>query len=279
MCMASRLPVGCLKTERVLHEKLRFQPVVRLTPPTQAEALRGSPQPGPDGAVLSSPEVSSDSPSVPQRVWWFAPLLGILTGAAAERRTLGVSIMIPIYEQGSGHGIGHGLSSFLRRFDEICAEHLSKGRTKSFAFIFYDFTNQAIREVLKNQGVFAQLDRLSEKELSVFYLHAGTRAAIEAFNAHFFSVLGIEGQATLPCAVFFRVSEGTIEDVEIAQLESADLVHGFSELYGAIQQYLSAKPAASAESSRAIRWLKGGTRLLLVELFRAALKKSMDLFF
>ncbi|AVR88500.1 hypothetical protein [Thauera aromatica] len=187
--------------------------------------------------------------------------------------------MIPIYEQGSGNGIGHGLSSFVQRLDEICAEHLSKGRAKSFAFIFYDFTDQAIRKILKNQGVFAQLDRLSGKDLSIFYLHAGTKATVEAFNAHFFSALGIEGQVALPCVVFFRVREGVIEDVEIAQLESADLIHGFSELYGAIQQYLSAKPAASPEPSRAIRLLKGGTKFLSVELFRAALKKSMEFFF
>lgn len=186
--------------------------------------------------------------------------------------------MIPIYEQGSGNGIGHGLQSFLRRFDEICAEHLASGRAQSFAFIFYDFTDQAIRKILKNQGVFAELDRLSGKELSVFYLHAGTKAAVEAFNAHFFSVLGIEGQATLPCVVFFRVQKGAIEGVKIAQLESADLVHGFHELYGAIQQYLSASPAGLTEPSRAIRWLKGGAKFLSVEVFRAALKKGFELF-
>lgn len=186
--------------------------------------------------------------------------------------------MIPIYEQGSGNGIGHGLSSFLRRFDEICAEHLSNGRAKSFAFIFYDFTDQAIRTILNDQGVFTKLDRLSGKELSVFYLHAGTKTTVEKFNAHFFSALVIEGQATLPCVVFFRVREGAIEDVEIAQLESADLIHGFTELYSAIQQYLSAKPAASAEPSRAIRWLKGGARFLSVELFRAALRRGMEFF-
>ncbi len=187
--------------------------------------------------------------------------------------------MIPIYEQGSGNGIGHGLSSFLRRFDEICSEHLAKGRAKSFAFIFYDFTDQAIRKILKNQGVFAELDRLSGKELSVFYLDAGTKAAVEAFNGHFFSALGIEGQATLPCVVFFRVQKGAIEDIEIAQLDSADLVHGFHELYGAIQQYLSARPASPTEPSRAIRWLKGGAKFLTVEVFRAALKKGFELFF
>jgi hypothetical protein len=187
--------------------------------------------------------------------------------------------MIPIYEQGSGNGVGHGLQSFLGRFDEICADHLAKGRAKSFAFIFYDFTDQAIRKILRNQGVFTQLDRLSGKELSVFYLHAGTKAAIESFNAHFFSALGIEGQAALPCVVFFRVQKGAVEDVEIAQLESADLVHGFHELYDAIQQYLSASPAASTESSGAIRWLKGGAKFLSIEVFRAALKKGFELFF
>ncbi|GHT82869.1 hypothetical protein AGMMS49543_08640 [Betaproteobacteria bacterium] len=193
--------------------------------------------------------------------------------------TLGVSVMIPIYEQGSGKGIGHGLQSFLWRFDEICTEHLARGRAKSFAFIFYDFTDQAIRKILKSQGVFTQLDRLSCTELSVFYLHAGTKAAVEAFNAHFFSVLGIEDQTMLPCVVFFRVQKGVVEDVEIAQLESTDLVHGFHELYGAIQQYLSTSPAASTGQSRAIRWLKGGSRFLSVEVFRAALKKGFELFF
>ncbi len=187
--------------------------------------------------------------------------------------------MIPIYEQGSGNGIGYVLSSFLLRFDEICAEHLAKGHAKAFAFIFYNFNDRAIRKILKNQGVFAELDRLSGEQLSVFYLHVGTKASTEAFNSHFFSALGVEGQATLPCLVFFRVKKGAIEDVEIAQLESADLVHGFHELYGAIKKYLSTSNAAPAEPSRAIRWLKGSAKFLSVEAFRAALKKGFELFF
>ena len=112
--------------------------------------------------------------------------------------------MIPIYEQGSGNGIGHGLDSFLNRFDFICAEHRKEGRAKAFAFIFYDFTDKAIRHILKNQGVFAKLDRLSGKELSVFYLHTGTRHAIETFNINFLAALGVEDRASLPCVVFFR---------------------------------------------------------------------------
>jgi hypothetical protein len=187
--------------------------------------------------------------------------------------------VIPIYEQGRGNGIGHSLSSFLQRFEKICTQHLAEGRAKSFAFIFYDFTDQDLRKILKNQGVFAQLDRLAGTQLSIFYLHAGTRASVEIFNRHFFSALGIEGQAALPCVAFFRVHEGAIEDIEIAQLESADLVHGFAELYGAVQQYVSAQPATPAEPSRAIRWLKGSAKLLSVEVFRAALRKGLELIF
>lgn len=187
--------------------------------------------------------------------------------------------MIPIYEQGTGNGIGHGLRSFLERFDEICARHLKQGRARSFAFIFYDFNDRDLRSVLKNQGVFAQLDRLSGSELSIFYLHAGTRAAVESFNKHFFSVLGIQEKATLPCVVFFRVHESAIEDIEIAQLESADLVHGFAELYDAIEQYISNKPVIAPEPSRAIRWFKGSAKFLSLEVFRNALRQGFDLLF
>lgn len=184
--------------------------------------------------------------------------------------------MIPIYEQGSGGSIGYGLSSFLLRFDEICIEYPSKGGVKSFAFIFYDFNDQDIRNILADKGVFARLDRLSGKDLSVFYLHAGKRAAIEAFNTHFLSALGIEGRAALPCVVFFRVRDGAIQDVEIAQLESASLIHGFFELHSVFQQYLSAKPLPYFKSSRAILWLKGRANFLSVEIFRAALSRAMN---
>jgi hypothetical protein len=187
--------------------------------------------------------------------------------------------MIPIYEQGSGNGIGHGLQSFLARFDEICAQHLAEGRARSFSFIFYDFTDSSFRKILKDQGVFARLDRLSGTQLSVFYLHAGTRASVEAFNTHFFSVLGIEEKATPPCMVFFRLHDGVIGDIKIAQLESTDLIHGFAELYGVIEKYLSAEPVRPAEPTRVVRWMKGGTKFLSVEVFRAALKKGFELFF
>lgn len=187
--------------------------------------------------------------------------------------------MIPIYEQGQGKGIGHVLSSFLERFNNICAAHLAAGRARAFAFIFYDFTDEAIRRILKSQGVFAQLDRLSGKDLSVFYLHAGTKRAIETFNQKFLVALGVEEQATLPCVVFFRFENSQIKDIEIVQLESADLIHGFSELYQAIDTYIKQQPKATKEKSKALKWFGNSAKFISVEVFRLALKKGLDFLF
>lgn len=183
--------------------------------------------------------------------------------------------MIPIYEQGSGNGIGHGLRSFLERFDQICAEHLAQGRAKAFAFIFYDFTDTAVKRMLRNQGVFAQLDRLSGSELSVFYLHAGSQRAVESFNTRFLSALGVDGQALPPCVVFFRLDKDQIEDIEIVQLESADLIHGFSELYGVIETYIKREPP-SGKAPTVLKWLKVSAKFVGLEAFKVVLKKGLE---
>lgn len=187
--------------------------------------------------------------------------------------------MIPIYEQGHGSGIGHNFDSFTRRFDAICKQHLAEGRARAFAFIFYDFTDSALRRILKDQGAFAQLDRLSGTELSIFYLHAGTRAVVERFNQQFLTALGVTDQAELPCVVFFKVKNEQIEDIEIAQLDSANLIHGFHELYSAVERYLATEPSAQVPESRALKWLKGGSKFVGLELFRTALKRGFESFF
>lgn len=187
--------------------------------------------------------------------------------------------MIPIYEQGSGKGIGHSLRSFQARFDQICAEHLAEGRARAFAFIFYDFTDGELRRILQDQGAFAHLDRLSGNELSLFYLHTGTRAAVDSFNTHFLSALEIEDQASLPCIVFFRIKRKEIIDVEIAELGSPDLIHGFHELYVAIERYIKKQSAEPPSESRALRWIKGGAKFVSIEVFRAALRRGLDFLF
>jgi hypothetical protein len=159
--------------------------------------------------------------------------------------------MTPIFEQGSGHGIGHNLHSFIDRFERICSSHLEEGRAKSFGFVFYDFTDQVMQMLLHDQGVFAKLDRLSGRELSLFYLHSGNSRSIAEFNRHFFEKLKIDSGVRRPCVVFFRVSDGLVSDVEVTQLDSNDLIHGFSELYEVVDRYI--KQAAISSQDAATR--------------------------
>jgi hypothetical protein len=162
--------------------------------------------------------------------------------------------MNPIFEQGKGNSIGHGFNSFSQRFDAICQEHLEARRARAFAFIFYDFKDAALRRMLKDQGVFAKLDRLSGTELSTFYLHTGTRSAVKTFNQQFLSALGVADEAELPCVIFFKFSEDHIEDIEIVQLDSANLIHGFHELYSAIDRYLASSANVRVNSSQVAQW-------------------------
>jgi hypothetical protein len=184
--------------------------------------------------------------------------------------------MFPIFEQGKGKGIGLTISSFHERFDELCHEHLRSKRAKAFAFIFYDFENKELRKILKDQGVFVKIDRLSGNNLSVFYLHSGNRAAVTDFNSEFLSKLGVADKATLPCVVFFKLKDDKIEDVAIAQLNSADLLHGFHELYDVIEHYIEAKTSELSIQMRSIRWIKSSVAFIGIEVFRAALKHVLE---
>lgn len=180
--------------------------------------------------------------------------------------------MIPIYEQGRGQGIGHSTRSFSERFTELCREHLSGGRARAFAFIFYDFHDRDFKRILKDQGVFAQLDRLSGNHLSIFYLHSGSQDTVERFNTEFLTRLGLEVRVRLPCVVFFRVSDDQMTDVAAVSLESASIIHGFHELHGIIEEYLAEAPVAVAEPSKYWRWVKSSSRFIGLETFRVWLK-------
>jgi hypothetical protein len=186
--------------------------------------------------------------------------------------------MIPIYERGSARGIGHNFKSFSQRFDTICQQHVADGRAQAFAFIFYDFTDNALSTILRDQGAFAQLDRLSGKELSIFYLHSGTRHTVRAFNLEFLSALGVSDETTLPCVVFFRVDQENVKDIVVVGLDNSNLIHGFHELYGVVEHYLKTELGSTKVESRAIRWIKSGTKFITLEVFRAALKRGIDFF-
>ncbi|MDT8301177.1 MAG: hypothetical protein RQ760_06795 [Sedimentisphaerales bacterium] len=187
--------------------------------------------------------------------------------------------MIPIYEQGKGRGIGHNLASFLDRFDKICQEHIKNNGAKAFAFIFYNFTDEDLRRILKDQGTFAKLDRLSGTNLSLFYLHSGGRETVRRFNERFLKELGVIENAAPPCVVFFKLKKEHIEDVAIAALDSADLLHGFQELYDVIERYIQSDVNQTAHGLHSLKWLKSGAGFIALEVFRVILRNGLNLLF
>lgn len=184
--------------------------------------------------------------------------------------------MIPIFEQGDGRGIGHSSASFRKQFGMLCKEHIQSDRAKGFAFIFYNFHDYEFKNILKDQGVFAQLDRLSGNHLSVFYLHQGGHYATTRFNKYFLSRVGVEEPVRLPCVVFFTVSNDLIEDFKVAELQSSSYIHGFHELYGVIERYIEEDLISQTESSKYLRWLKGSAKFISIETFRTLLISMLD---
>lgn len=185
--------------------------------------------------------------------------------------------MNPIYEQGKGEGIGYDVADFHRRFEKICEDHLNTHRAKAFAFIFYDFGDKDLRRVLKKLGVFAELDRLSRKELSVFYLHtSSSKRTVLEFNKEFLHKLGVQ-DAVPPCVVFFRLLENGIGDVAVAQLNNAGLVLGFHELYRVIAEYAQHGSARVPTDSRYLKWLKGTAGVVAKEAFESVVRAILEM--
>lgn len=158
--------------------------------------------------------------------------------------------MVPIYEQGQGNGIGHSFDTLLHRFTDICNDHLSNGRAKAFAFLLYDFQDKNIKNILKNQGGFAMLDRLSGHDLSLFYLNSKDKHLLKQFNYVFLKAFDIDEQGIqLPLVLFFKIVDNEVADIEIVELEQNNLMFAFKELYDIVKNYID---RAKNESTKAI---------------------------
>ena len=113
--------------------------------------------------------------------------------------------MIPIYEQGSGKGVGLMPEQFIDVLEGKFEHGLKLDKDTQFAFIFRDFQDQKLNGILKDQGVFAQLDRLSGEDFHVFYLHLGFKKSFDAISDGLAHVLGLDGRLIAPCIVFFKL--------------------------------------------------------------------------
>lgn len=181
--------------------------------------------------------------------------------------------MIPIFEQRSGKGIGYGFDTFMERFEEIAIEHYKTNKAKSFAFIFYDFTDIDFKNILKDEGVFATLDRLSGPELSVFYLHSDSSRLTCRYNSTIISALGVKAEARPPCVVFCKASDNGFKDISVALLESPDIIHGFLELYKVIESYIDG--GNYTESPKYIQWVKSSVKFVSLESIKAMVREVL----
>jgi hypothetical protein len=124
--------------------------------------------------------------------------------------------MNPIFTAANEDNLkGYSYKEFVNQFDNICKEHLETGRAQAFAFIVYDF-NSATHEVLKSHGVFTELDRLSGKEITVFYLDGQLkqqRIIQNRLYRNFNSILlklTNQGIQSIPFIVFFDFTDGNL---------------------------------------------------------------------
>jgi hypothetical protein len=193
--------------------------------------------------------------------------------------------MIPVYEQEEGHIVGHRVNSFIRRFDALCAEFtaagdIDKGGAGAFAFFFYDSQNEGLRQIMSDEGVVNRLARLAGDDLCLFYLHASKPKSIQRFNTEFLTTLGANETAQLPCVVFFRYQraegQAVIRDVAIAQVDNANLPHGFKELYGAITHYKAREPNPAPELYRHLKWIQPTGEADSLEMVRGGLRRTLD---
>jgi hypothetical protein len=185
--------------------------------------------------------------------------------------------MIPIFEQGSGKGIGLNFDDFETRFNEICDKHVKTGRAKAFAFIFYNFTDDDLKRILRDQGVFTRLDQLAGEQLSIFFLHcSSSKKAVDKFQNVFFDELGIKSPAVPPCVVFFKLRKNQIADLYVARLNSADVVHGFHELYETIREYIAGNITTAPKKNRYITWVGSSVKFVSIEAFKITLKIGLD---
>ncbi len=185
--------------------------------------------------------------------------------------------MIPIYEQGSGRGVGYNGKNFLNRFEEICLSHLEQKRAKAFAFIFYDFLDSDIKRILKDQGAFARLDRLSGDELSIFYIHSPHEAFVSDLNQKLIQKLQVHQEVTPPCVIFFKIADEGFSDISVAALNSPDLIHGLNELCEVVEHYI--KNDREGMRTVAVRWISGGAKFLSTETAKIAISRFISSWF
>jgi len=179
--------------------------------------------------------------------------------------------MFPIREH--NNGIGYSFKDFSTRFIEICNDHIENDRAKAFAFIFWDFKNELCVDE------FAQLDRLSDKTLSIFYLDSNNKRLFNRFNRLFLRKLGFGSDGknpsyAFPFIVFFKITNNKITDSNCVELRKDAINSSFSELKLYIKDYVNEED----NNSRKYKNIKIYSKKIAGGLALELVMKSLSLF-
>ncbi|NUF17402.1 hypothetical protein, partial [Acinetobacter lactucae] len=174
-------------------------------------------------------------------------------------------------------GIGCDINTFLTHFYTIASHHIRMRRAKNFAFIFYDFTDKEFKRVLKREGIFARLDRLSGNDMTIFYIHTGSSMeTMHKFNQKFMQLFGLQKDSPLPCIVFCRTDDTGFRDISIADLSSFDSMTYFHELYDSVEKYIQ---DGSEAVNNQYTWFKRVNKFVALEVVKAFITKIIESFF
>lgn len=144
--------------------------------------------------------------------------------------------MNPIWiKQINARGVGYDYNQLIERFIQICNDHKETGRAKAFAVILYALESAELAQLLDDRDTFTRLDRLSGKDLTVFYLDYQSRAILDQFNDTFARLFDVPSDTHLPYVVFFSLEND--DAVAISYRELTDLKPEFvyHELYSLIE--------------------------------------------
>lgn len=154
-----------------------------------------------------------------------------------------------------------GFNELYQNLIQICNQHKTDKRALAFAFILYDFTNEAIREVFQSEEKWMALHELSGKYLTVFSIHSKPRQRVRVKSSgppmikYLTSISSYQSPAEsekllldayfnkevkFPALLFFQVDEENVIDSVIIELNEK----GAENIYYEMKEYIASAVAA-----------------------------------
>jgi hypothetical protein len=192
--------------------------------------------------------------------------------------------MNPIFTINNEKGLnGYLYDEFVHQFDAICNDHLATGRAKKFAFIIYDF-HSTTHEVLQNHGVFTELDRLSGKDITVFYLDGqigrNRNNQTQLFRNLNEIILELTGEQirNIPFIVFFEFENDDVSNLKCYPIRN-DERFILRDLTKSIELELKPLQVAKAEKkpSVIISLLKETPKIVYTEFIKLIFKDIFEI--